>query len=86
MKRERRFFASKRGMLLELGIVAVMGALLYVFRDRNPLGVLLVFITVSVLGGLLIMMLVGFWRSSRSLAVGETSKRLPSDAGKSSDG
>lgn len=86
MKRERRFFASKCGLLLELGIVAVMGALLYVFRDRSPIGVLLAFLTVLVAGAILIMMSMGLWRGSRSLTVGEASKRLPSDAEKSSDG
>lgn len=86
MKRERQFFVSKGGLLLELAIIAMLGALLYVFRDRSPIAVLVVFLTVSVLGAMLIMMVIGIWRGSHSPTVGGTSKRLPRDAGKSSDG
>ena len=53
MKLRRPLVESRRLLAAELGIYAAIIALLYVFRDRNPIGVLSAIIILLVGGAML---------------------------------
>ncbi|MCU4178134.1 hypothetical protein [Bosea sp. BH3] len=80
----RRPFSLRLELAVELGTVGVIVALLYVFKDRNPIGVLVAFVTVSVAACMLIGtirgILDGFPKPD------QIPKPLPPDASEGRDG